>query len=48
MLIDFWKALGKNHDALEIIIQLAAVIVAFAAARTYWFQKDDERKQHRC
>ena len=44
MLIDFWKALGKNHDALEIIIQLAAVIVAFAAARTYWFQKDDERK----
>lgn len=41
MLIDF---LDNNHDALEIIIQLVAVVVAFAAAYTYWLQKNEERK----
>lgn len=42
--MDFWGFLGKNHDELEIMIQFAAVIVAFAAACTYWVQKNDERK----
>ena len=33
-----FKCLSTNHDALEIIIQGAAVIVAIIAAATYWAQ----------
>lgn len=35
------ELLKNNHDALEIITQIAAIIVAIVAAATYWSQKRD-------
>lgn len=36
--------LGCNHDALEIVTQTIAIIIAAIVALTYWFQKNQERK----
>ena len=41
---DFFQLLSNNHDALEIITQLIAIIVAIVAAFAYWHQKMTEIK----
>ena len=41
---DFFQLLSNNHDALEIITQFIAIIVAIVAAFAYWHQKMTEIK----
>lgn len=36
---DFFQLLSNNHDALEIITQFIAIIVAIVAAFAYWHKK---------